>query len=168
VNAPTVRPAAPRLDWRDDRGQVAGIEAIPFGLLLFVAGALLVANAWAVIDAKMAVSSAAREAARSYVEAADDRTGRAAANTAAVDAVRAYGRDPSKLSLSLPENATAPSDPFRRCQRITFQASYPVPALTIPLIGGFGSGFVVTASHSEIVDPYRDAVGPPGEEAACG
>ena len=33
----------------DDRGQVGGIEALPFGLLVFVVGALLVANAWAVV-----------------------------------------------------------------------------------------------------------------------
>jgi len=33
------------IDWRDDRGQVAGIEAIPFGVLIFVVGALLVTNA---------------------------------------------------------------------------------------------------------------------------
>jgi hypothetical protein len=32
-----------------DSGQVGGIEALPFGLLVFVVGALLVANAWAVV-----------------------------------------------------------------------------------------------------------------------
>ena len=57
-----------RFYWRDDRGVVGGVEAIPFGLLLFVAGTLLVANAWAVIDAKMAATSAAREAARTYMK----------------------------------------------------------------------------------------------------
>ena len=31
-----------------DAGQVGGIEALPFGLLVFVVGATLVANAWAV------------------------------------------------------------------------------------------------------------------------
>jgi hypothetical protein len=33
---------------RSDAGQVGGIEALPFGLLVFVVGATLVANAWAV------------------------------------------------------------------------------------------------------------------------
>ena len=37
-----------------DAGQVGGIEALPFGLLIFVVGTLLIANAWAVIDAKFA------------------------------------------------------------------------------------------------------------------
>mgnify|MGYP006159427917 CR=1 FL=1 len=32
-----------RIDWSDDAGQVGGIEAIPFGLLIFVIGTLLVA-----------------------------------------------------------------------------------------------------------------------------
>ena len=52
-----------------DGGQVGGIEALPFGLLVFVVGALLVANAWAVVDAKLAVDAAARQATRHYVEA---------------------------------------------------------------------------------------------------
>ena len=34
---------------RTDAGQVGGIEALPFGLLVFVIGALLVANCWAVV-----------------------------------------------------------------------------------------------------------------------
>ena len=50
-----------------------GMEVIPFGLLTFVVGALLVANAWAVIDAKMAVSAAAREATRAYRRGAGRR-----------------------------------------------------------------------------------------------
>ena len=32
---------------RSDRGQVGGIEVLPFGLLVFVVGTLLVANVWA-------------------------------------------------------------------------------------------------------------------------
>ena len=149
------------MNWRDDRGQVAGIEAVPFGILLFVVGALLIANAWAVIDVKMAVTSAAREAARTYVEAPDDQQGRAAADQAARDAIGAHHRNASLASVD------GPSDPnaFTRCNRVSFTVSYPVPALTLPFIGGFGSGFTVRATHSEIVDPFRNDV--PGE-AICG
>ena len=60
---------------RDERGQAGGVEALPFGLLIFVVGALLVASAWVVVDAKLAVVSAAREAARTYVEAEDQGGG---------------------------------------------------------------------------------------------
>jgi hypothetical protein len=40
-----------------------------------------------------------------------------------------------------------------------------VPALTIPWIGGLGSGIEVTSSHSELVDPYRSGV--PGSAEQC-
>ena len=53
---------------RGDAGQVGGIEALPFGLLVFVVGALLIANAWAVVDAKFATDAAARQAVRTFVE----------------------------------------------------------------------------------------------------
>ena len=141
--------------WRspaDESGQVAGIEAIPFGLLVFVVGILLVTNAWAVIDAKMTVAAAAREAARAYVEAGNARDALAAAQAAAEDVVRAGGRDRRRLEL------TAPRSAFARCTRVTFVAAYPVPAITLPWIGGFGHGFTARARHSELVDPYRTGV----------
>jgi Flp pilus assembly protein TadG len=149
------------MNWRDDRGQVAGIEAVPFGILLFVVGALLIANAWAVIDVKMAVTSAAREAARTYVEAPGHVTGREDADRAARDAIAAHKRNAGLVTIDGPTDQSA----FTRCNRVTFTVSYPVPAMTLPFIGGFGSGFTVTATHSEIVDPFRNGV--PGE-ALCG
>jgi Flp pilus assembly protein TadG len=150
-----------RIDWTDDRGQVAGIEAIPFGLLLFVIGALLIANAWAVIDAKMAVTSAARQAARVYVEAADHRTGLAQAEEAARGAIAAQGGNAAKVSISGPTSEAA----FARCNHVSFTVSYPVPALTLPFIGGLGHGIDVRSTQTEIVDPFRNDV--PGE-AVCG
>ncbi|MEO7555272.1 MAG: hypothetical protein ABIV94_01540 [Acidimicrobiales bacterium] len=149
------------IDWHDDRGQMGGFEAIPFGLLIFVVGALLVANAWAVIDTKMAAQSAAREATRTYVESGDPLHARADADIAAAEAIGAYGRDPAKLRLDGPASPTE----LQRCNRITFTASYPVPALSLPWIGGFGDGFTVKASSSQIVDPYREGL---SGEADCG
>jgi Flp pilus assembly protein TadG len=149
------------LDWRDDRGQVAGIEALPFGILLFVLGALLITNAWAVIDVKMAVTSAAREAARTYVEAPDHRTGLAQAEAAARSAISAHGGNVAKVSISGPTDAAA----FARCNHVSFTVTYPVPALSLPVIGGLGHGVVVRSTQTEIVDPFRNDV--PGE-AVCG
>lgn len=137
---------------RDESGQLAGIEAIPFGLLTFVIGTLVVANAWAVIDAKMAVSAAAREATRAYVEAPADADPMTLAEDAARQAIGGAGRDPAQLVLT-PVQAT-----FARCAVVTFQASYRIPAIRVPWVGGFGSGFTATARHSEIVDPYRSGV----------
>lgn len=136
-----------------DSGQIAGIEVLPFGFLLFVAVVLVVANAWAVIDAKMAVSAAAREAARTLVES-DPADAFAAADARALEVLAAYGRDdPSRTTIEPPliEGGT-----FGRCARVTVTVSYEVPAVVVPFIGGLGDGFTATASHSELIDPYRD------------
>lgn len=147
--------------WKpDESGQLAGIEAVPFGLLVFLVGVLLVANAWAVIDAKMAVAGAAREAARAYVEAPPGSDPLARADQAAREAMRGAGRDPAKLQLAPLEGH------FARCQRVTFEASYRVPALTVPWVGGYGEGFTAAARHSEIVDPFRNGV--PWDGDRCG
>jgi hypothetical protein len=156
----------------DDRGMVGGIEAVPFGLLIFVVGVLLIANAWAVVDSKLAVDAAARQAGRTYVEAevgagvtADGAE--AAAVDAGLAALAAHGRDPGGATLALTGlEPVGGQEGFSRCARATFTATYDVPALTIPWIGGFGDGFRVTSSHSELVDPYRDGV--PGSAEECG
>jgi len=130
------------------------MEVIPFGLLTFVVGALVVANAWAVIDAKMAVSAAAREATRAFVEAPVDGDPLALADAAARSAIAAAGRDPAKLTLT-PLEAE-----FARCETVRYEASYRIPAVQVPWIGGFGAGFTATARHAEVVDPYRSGLPP--------
>lgn len=144
---------------RGESGQ-AGIEVVPFGLLTFVVGALLVANAWAVIDAKMAVSAAAREATRAFVEAPVDGDPLALADAAARSAVAGAGRDPARLVLT-PLDAV-----FARCETVRFEASYRVPAVRVPWVGGYGSGFTASARHAEMVDPYRSGV--PRTVSGCG
>jgi hypothetical protein len=145
-----------RRGWTGDDGFVGGIETLPFGLLVFVVGTLLVANAWAVIDAKLAAASAAHEAARVYVETVsggDSGPAARAASAAAVEAIEGHGRDPDRmLFVMTPGGATA------RCQAIEVTVGYRVPTLTLPLVGGFGQGFVVSATDSEIIDPFRDDV----------
>jgi hypothetical protein len=144
------------IDWCDDRGQVGGIEVLPFGLLIFVVGALLIANTWAVIDAKSAVDAATREAVRSFVEAPDAATGAERADEVAREAVAGHGRNPTRLVLDPPVYDGGAG--FARCTAVTFRGRYPVPALTLPWIGGLGDGFLVSASHTEIIDPYRSGV----------
>ncbi len=130
-----------------DDGFVGGAEALIFGIVVFVVGALVMANAWAVVDAKMAVSSAARETARTFVESDGDLGTADAAGRAAFAATT--GLDPGGLSF------TGAVGTFERCGRITVTYRYRVPALSLPGGVGWGSGFEVSASHSEIVDPYR-------------
>jgi hypothetical protein len=145
-----------------DAGQVGGIEAIPFGLLLFVIGSLFVANAWGVVDAKFATDAAAREAVRSFVEADPALTDPVGpARRAGFDALAGHGRDPERARI---EPVGSPQ--LTRCSRVTFEAVYEVPALTLPFTGRFGRApFVVRSTSSEVVDPFRDGLA--GELAAC-
>ena len=75
-----------------DAGQVGGIEVLPFGFLVFISVTLLLANAWAVIDSKLATTSASREAVRTFVEAADEATATEQAIRRADETLRAFGR----------------------------------------------------------------------------
>ena len=139
---------------RDQRGQVGGLEAIAFGLLIFVIGTLLVANAWAVVDAKFAVETAARQAARTYVETGRSQDDAAAAATAAGLASLSSSRRNDEATVVV-------RGAYERCARIAATASTKVPYVRLPLIGHTGSGFRVAATHTEILDPYREGL--PGE-----
>ncbi len=144
----------------DDRGQVGGIEALPFGLLIFVLGTLLIANAWAVVDAKFATDAAARQAARTFVEGDDVDEALADAVQAARAAVAGHGRDPDRAQIR-----PVGSPRLVRCERVTFAVAYEVPALSIPLIGGYGRApFTVRSTHSELVDPFRSGLAGQAED----
>ena len=142
---------------RDEAGQLGGLEGLAFGVLVFVMGTLIVVNAWAVIDGKLAAASAAREAARAFVEANRD-TADDEANKAAAAAIAGYGRDPQRMDVS--HSATT----FGRCERVTFTVEYKVSLTAVPLLKRPGTTFVAAARHSEIVDPFRSGL--PGE-ARC-
>jgi len=135
----------------NERGQVAGIEALPFGLLIFVVGALLVASAWAVIDTKLAAVSAAREAARTYVEADSATEAAAAGAAAAEEAMANHGRH-GEVTTAFDEPAS-----FTRCAQVIARVSYEVPAVPLPWIGGLGS-ITVASRHAERIDPFRDGI----------
>jgi hypothetical protein len=142
----------------DERGQ-GGLEVLPFGFLVLVAGALLVVNVWAVIDAKVATESASREAARAYVEAPSPAAAAGAAIAAARAVVEGHRRDPDAARYDGPDASA-----FVRCRRITWTVEYDVPSLTLPFIGGFGPSFITArASHSEVIDAYRSGLPVDGE-----
>ena len=141
---------------RGDDGFVGGIEGILFGVVVFVFGTLILFNAWAVIDAKMAVSSAARETARTLVEGAGDVAPAVEAGREAFAATSPF----SSADLPAPDIA----GDFRRCGRIDVTYTYTVPAISLPGGIGWGDGFDVSASHSEIVDPFRSGL---DGEAIC-
>ena len=144
---------------RSEDGFAGGFEGLLFGLLLFVAGVLLIGYAWAVVDTKAATGEAARQAARTYVEAPNPSVAATQADQAAGAALAGYGRDPARASVSLV------SGQFSRCSRVTISVSYPAPLFQLPFVGTLGSGLAVRSEHSELVDPFRSGL--PGE-STCG
>jgi len=145
---------------RDERGQVGGVEAVVFGVLVLVLGMLGAATAWAVVDTKVAAASAAREAARAYVEsdgsggAWDEASGRGR------DAFAGHGRDPARLELTRPGGA------FSRCDPVTVTASATLDLPRIPGVRVVARRITVRASHTEVVDPFRAGLARRGQ--ACG
>jgi len=142
--------------FRDESGFVGGFEALPFGLLVFVVGTLLLVNAWAVVDANLAASAAAREAVRAYVETNDLD----AAELAATAAIEGHGKDLAKASVSWVRRSD------ERCEPVTVEVAYDVPGIVLPWVDGFGT-ITTRASHTEVVDPYRSGLAV-GEGAPCG
>lgn len=142
---------------------MGGAEVLAFGFLTFVIGALLVANAWGILDAKIAVTAAAREAARAFVEAPSADTAAVLARQAALVTVAGHGHDAAAVAGPRIEGA------FVRCARITATVDYTVPAIALPWVGGLADT-TVTGTHTEIVDPHRsglEPVDPRGGEADC-
>jgi hypothetical protein len=130
---------------------VGGIEALLFGLLVLVLGTLVVANAWGVIDAKVAAAGAAREATQTFVQAPAGSDPTALARVAAVRAIVAQGRDATRMTMLVSGDLT-------RCSRVVAEVRYRVPLIVVPALGGMGSGFTASARHSELVDPYRSGL----------
>ena len=129
------------------------------GILLasvgFVVGILLFAQAWSVMDAKLATAAGAREAARAYVEAPPDASA-SAAHAAALAAGRSAA-DAHGGGRSTTIRALAGAGAFERCQRVVFEASQEVSAIPLPFLRG-ATAFTVTSTHSEVVDPFRDGL----------
>lgn len=145
---------------RHGEGGVVGLEALAFGVLVFVVGTLLVVNAWGVVDAKIASSSAAREATRVLVESGGDVSLQAVAERTADATLVGHGKDPARVRSVIVDGVLG------RCERIAVTVTYETPTVTLPLIGAFGSGGVdVSGSHSEVVDPLRSGL---AGEARCG
>lgn len=142
----------------DEAGFVGGFDGLLFGLLIFVVGTLLIAFAWAVVDTKFAVDTAARQAVRTYVEAPSAVTAAAQASDAAATVLEGFGQDPAKATVRVVAGTLS------RCQRVTIEVTYPSPLFVLPWLGRVGTGGVVSAEHSELVDPFR--TGLPGT-ASC-
>jgi hypothetical protein len=139
-----------------EEGQVGGLEAIVLGVLVFVFGTLAVANAWAVIDAKLVVDDAAAQAARVFVLSPSPATAVARAETMADQVLTAAGRSPSRATVAV--NGT-----LTRCSVVAVTVTYRVPTVVIPLLAQVSAGLTVRSTHRALVPPL--AAGPSGSGA---
>lgn len=141
------------------RGAMGGVEVVPVASLVLITGVLLVADAWAVLDAKLAVEQAAREGARAGIEEPERSAAAASARRAATDAFSAGGRPASRLEVRTRGRWD------ERCAAIEVRTSTSVRSVRLPFIGPFGPPVTVRGRHREVLDPYRSGL---RGEAGCG
>ena len=163
IAAAVVRRATRRVDLTSDAGQMGGVEVLPFGILILVTGSLMVVNLWSVINTKMAVNAAAREAAHAVAEAAPTGNGsgdlsadaRREGERAAIAALTThFDRSPDQ---PVAVEIVFPPGGWRRCARIDVRVTYRAPVIALPFLGSMGPDRDVVAEHHSIVDPYRDS-----------
>lgn len=138
----------------DEAGFTAGLEALAFGVLVFVFGTLVVVNAWAVVDAKFATSAAAREAVRAVVQV--ERTDLTAtqlevrAARAARQAFVAHGYVASPV-------LTDTTLGLSRCATVAVTVELEVAATVVPGLVAPAT-YPVRSSYAEVVDPFRSGL----------
>lgn len=136
-----------------DEGFVGGLEALVFGVLVFVLGTLIIVNGWAVVDAKFATNAAAREAVRTVVETEAGGGAlleRAAA--AARQAGAAHGFAVGAVTIE-PEGALSQ----QRCAPVRIRASVEVRSIILPGVAGPGTR-TVSSVYEEVIDPFRSGL----------
>lgn len=142
---------------------VAGLEALAFGVLVLVVGTLVVANAWAVIDARFATTAAAREAVRAVVESREVSLSSTQlherARIAADQALTAHGYE-RRAEL------TGPPLTQERCATVEVTVSLEVVPTLLPWLEQPPS-YRVASTHREVVDPFRPGLAGEGV-SSCG
>jgi hypothetical protein len=144
------RSAAPRRHCRGERGQAAGIETLPFGVLVFVAGTLLVVNAWAVVSNRATADSLAREYLRAYTKESS-RPDALEAGQQVVDAIVASHDMPADRVHVDPPTA------WGACAVAVVTVRLTVPDIQAPFLGSLGS-HRITVVHRDRIDAYRRGV----------
>jgi hypothetical protein len=137
---------------RSERGVVAGLEGLVFSTLILLGGTVLVVDAWAVIDTRVALDGAAREYLRAYTEAPDALTASRSGDIALQEALADRPRLRRALRVEPPE-ATR----FGPCSEANVTLTTTVPSIRIPYIGDFGST-TVRVRHRELVDAHREVI----------
>lgn len=150
----------PRL--HGDHGQIGGIEAVPFSILVFVVGMILAINGWSVVYTQTNARSAARTAIRTFVEQDSYLLAEQAARSAVVETLQRSGFATHNVltAIDFPNG-----DSWHRCARVRIVVSMPARSFPVPFIEDLFSAINVRASESGLVDAYRSAN--IGGEADC-
>jgi len=144
---------------RGDRGQAAGLETIPLGVLVFISGTLLIVNAWAVVTNRSTADSLAREYLRAYTKESS-RPAALAAGRRVVDVIAEADRlAPDRVRIEPPTQWVA-------CAPATVTVHLTVPEVRAPFLGGFGTTEIVV-THRDRLDGYRAGLPTDGTGSPC-
>ena len=133
-----------------DAGQAAGIETIPFGILVFVSVTLLIVNAWGIVTNQGAADSIAREYLRAYTSA-DSRADALSAGGQVAQLVAAdRGLQAGRVHITVPTT-------WGPCVTAQVTVTVDEPEIRAPFLGGFGTS-ELTATHRDRIDAYRAGV----------
>jgi Flp pilus assembly protein TadG len=140
--------AVRRVRGRSAQGE-SGQALVEAALVLPVLLALVfgVVMAGRIVDAKIAVQAAAREASRSLATAPSEQQGIADAYEAAFSAADGYGLAGEDLEVDLDSNG------FERGGTVRATVSYDGGLGGLPLVDALS--VTVSSSHSEQVEPHR-------------
>ncbi|MEI7887439.1 MAG: hypothetical protein WCJ04_08610 [Actinomycetes bacterium] len=135
---------------RNERGAVGGGEGVIFGMLILVAGTLVILNLWSVLNTRMALDAAASEYLRTYTEQQNFFQARVVGEAAARESLTQRGISPSRVAIQ-------PTEPegFGPCAQAEVQLSTQVPWIRVPFIGGSGTT-TVRVTQSELIDAHRE------------
>jgi len=135
---------------RNERGAVAGLEGVMFGILILVAGTVLVAHAWSVLETRRSLDGAAREYLRAYTEADGPAAARTAGQRALDDVLRGEHNTRGTVDVTSPDPTT-----FGPCAQATVSLSSVVPSVRLPFLTDVGAS-TVRVTHTELVDAHRE------------
>lgn len=130
-----------------EHGQVAGIEAVPFGIAIFVGLTLVIVNGWAQLNARGVADSIAREYLRAYTQSDSAGAALAAGDRAVARVVAAHQLGATKVSVE-------PPTVFAPCAKAQVTVRLEIPAVRVPFIGTLGSA-EVSAVGNDRIDAYR-------------
>jgi hypothetical protein len=133
-----------------ERGVVGGAEALAFGTLILLAGALMTANVWGIVETRVALDAAAREYLRAYTSGSDAVSARDAGERAAAVTLAGRGTPLSGLRIASPD-ATG----FGPCGVATVELTASVPVARVPFLGELASS-EVRVTHTELIDAHRE------------